>query len=140
VKTSSPIQCYEKSRFSVCHHHIFRRPERRAQSTNATQVELHVLVQKVQEKIMAGKTAETDLADELKDFDKLTAAERGAKTDEAAQIVYMKAMLYIEVFNEPDKGAEIIKQIKADYPDTKYGKRANEMLASLDKQAASKKI
>ena len=42
-----------------------------AQSTNATQVELQALVQKVQAKLADGKKTEADLADELKAFDQL---------------------------------------------------------------------
>jgi thiol-disulfide isomerase/thioredoxin len=109
-------------------------------SPTAIETQLHDLVQTVQAKIKAGKNTEADLADELQSFDRLTASEKGAKTDEAAQIVYMKAMLYLEVFKNNEKGAELIKQIKADYPDTKYGKNADKILASLDKQAAAKKI
>ena len=111
-----------------------------AQSTNATQVELKALVQRVQAKIEAGKNTEADLADELKDFDKLIAEQNGAKTDEAARIVYMKAMLYVQVFGKIDKGEQIIKQIKTDYPDTTIGKKADAILASLDQQASAQKI
>jgi thiol-disulfide isomerase/thioredoxin len=111
-----------------------------AQSTNAAQVELHALVQEVQTKIAAGKNTEADLGDELKEFDRLIAEQNGAKTDDAAQIVYMKAMLYVEVLGEIDKGRAIIQQMKTDYPDTKIGKKAGDILASLDRQEASKKI
>jgi thiol-disulfide isomerase/thioredoxin len=111
-----------------------------AQSTNATQVELKALVQRVQAKLEAGKNTEADLADELKDFDKLIAEQNGAKTDETARIVYMKAMLYVQVFGKIDKGEQIIKQIKTDYPDTVIGKKADAILASLDQQASAQKI
>jgi thiol-disulfide isomerase/thioredoxin len=111
-----------------------------AQSTNATQDELRALVQTVKTKIEAGKTSEADFTAELKQFDQLIAQENGARTDEAAQIVFMKAMLYIQVLDETDKGEELIKQIKTDYPDTKIGKRADSILASLDQGAAAKKI
>ena len=100
-----------------------------AQTNDATQTEL--LVQKVEEKIQAGKKSEADYAEELKSFDGLVAAEKGAKTDEAAQIVFMKAMLYIEVLKNNDKGIELIKQVKANYPDTKYGKNADQVLQQL---------
>jgi thiol-disulfide isomerase/thioredoxin len=111
-----------------------------AQSTNATQDALHALVQKVKAKIESGKTSEADFTDELKQFDQLIAQEKGAKTDEAAQIVFMKAMLYIQVFDETDKGEALIKEIKADYPDTKIGQRADTIIASLDQGAAARKI
>jgi thiol-disulfide isomerase/thioredoxin len=111
-----------------------------AQTNNNTRTELNTLVQQVRTKVMAGKNTEADLADELRAFDGLIAKEGGAKTEEAAQIVYMKAMLFVEILNETDKGADLIKKIKTDYPDTKYGKRAGQILDSLTKQAAAKKV
>ncbi len=95
------------------------------------QTQLHDLVQKIQAKIQAGKDTEADLADELKSFDRLIAGENGAKTDEAAEIVYMKAMLYVEVFRDFEKGAALFKQIKTDYPDTKYGQSADKILGQI---------
>lgn len=106
----------------------------------ATETQLHNLVLKIQAKLKAGQDTEADLADELKSFDGLIASEKGAKTDEAAQIVFMKAMLYLQVFKDNDKGAALIKQIKADYPDTKIGQNADTILAGLAKKAAAKKI
>ena len=111
-----------------------------AQSTNATQVEFDALIQRVQAKIDEGKNSEADFTGELKGFDQLIAEQNGAKTDEAARILYMKAVLYVQLFGEIDKGEQIIKQIKSDYPDTATGKQAGDILASLDQQAAAKKI
>ena len=122
---------------------LFAQTSTNAQPTDSltpAQTQLQALVQKVQAKIKAGQDTEADLADELKSFDSLVASENGAKTDDAAQIVYMKAMLYLEVFKNNEKGAELIKQIKANYPDTKYGQNADKILDSLAKQAAGKKI
>jgi len=114
-----------------------------AQSTNAPspiQSQLHELVLKVQTKSQAGHTTEADLAEELKSLDTLLASEQGAKTDEAALILFMKAQLYLEVIKNTDKGIELIKQIKAEYADTKYGKNADKILDGIAKQAASRKI
>jgi thiol-disulfide isomerase/thioredoxin len=122
---------------------LFAQTSTNAQPTDSltpAQTQLQALVQKVQAKIKACQDTEADLADELKSFDSLVASENGAKTDDAAQIVYMKAMLYLEVFKNNEKGAELIKQIKANYPDTKYGQNADKILDSLAKQAAGKKI
>ena len=104
------------------------------------QSQLQALVLQVQTKIKAGKTSEADFTDELKTFDSLIASEKGAKTDEAALLVFMKAQLYLEVINDEEKGVALVKQIKADYPDTKYGKGADKILASLAKNAEAKKI
>jgi thiol-disulfide isomerase/thioredoxin len=96
---------------------------------------LHALVQNVQLKIKAGKDAEADYADDLKSFDALLAAQNGAKTDAAAEIAFMKAMLYIEVLKENDKGLALMQQIKTNYPDTKYGKGADRLIDQLATQA-----
>lgn len=118
----------------------------KAQSTatpataNPMQSRLQAVVIQVQAKIKAGKTSEADFADELNTLDTLIAGEKGAKTDEAALLVFMKAQLYLEVINDDEKGTKLLKQIKADYPDTKYGKNVDKMLAQLDKAAEAKKV
>jgi thiol-disulfide isomerase/thioredoxin len=111
-----------------------------AQSTNATQVEFKALIQRVQAKIEAGKNTEADFTSELKDLDQLIAEQNDAKTDEAAQIVCLKAALYVQVFGNIDKGEQILKQIKTDYPNTVTGKQASDILASLDQHLAAQKI
>lgn len=108
--------------------------------TNSVNTELRALVQDVRTKIAAGKNTEADLAPELKGFDALLAKHASEKTDQMSQVLYMEAMLYMEVLNNPDKGKELIKKIKTDFPDTKLGKKADEILQSLDKQAEAKKV
>ena len=115
-------------------------PGARAAGTNEDMADLKALISQIQTKLHDGKRTEAELSDELKQFDVLIAKHKGEKRDVAAQIVYMKAMLYLEVFEEPAKGTEMIKQIKRDYPDTAIGKRADEILATLAKQEAAKKI
>ena len=111
-----------------------------AQDTNGTAAAFQALIHQIQTKIAAGKTSEADLKDELAGFDKLITDQNGAKTEEAAQMVYMKAMLYVQVFGEIDKGRQLIEQIKTDYPDTEIAKKTDQILASLDQQAAAQKL
>jgi len=111
------------------------------EATNASpiQAELQTLVQTVQAEISEGKDAEADLAGDLRHFDALLAKENGAKTDEAAQIVLFKALLYFQVFNNVEKGTALLKQIKADYPGTTVSQKADRVLRSLaEEQAAIK--
>jgi thiol-disulfide isomerase/thioredoxin len=110
------------------------------QGNSALHEKLQALVLQVQTKAKDGKTSEADLADELKTLDGLIADEKGAKSDEAAQLVFMKAQLYLEVINNTDKGVTIIKQIKTDYPDTFYGTNVDKILDGIAKQAAAKKV
>ena len=101
--------------------------------------ELQELVGRVNDKLKAGSTNEQDLAGELKEFDALLARHQGEKTDEVAQILVMKAMLYIEVLENPAKGAELVRQVKSDFPATKQGQQADQMLASIAQQQEAMK-
>ncbi|MGO8927390.1 MAG: TlpA family protein disulfide reductase [Limisphaerales bacterium] len=111
-----------------------------AADTNAAATDLKALVTKVNTKLQAGKKTEADLAPELKEFDTLLAKYKGEKTDDVAQIQLMYAMLYLQVFNNTDKGVEMIKQLKTDFPDTKPAQNADRILESVKQQAAAKKI
>jgi len=102
--------------------------------------DLQVLVGKVQEKVNAGKKTEEDYADELKEFDALLLKHKDQKTDDVAQILLMKAMLYIQVLDQTEKGIALIDQLKKDFPDTSQGKKVDDMLASFKQQGAAKKI
>lgn len=102
--------------------------------------ELKDLVAKIKAKLQDGKNTEADMAPELKEFDTLIASHKDEKTDDVAQILFMKAQLYLEVFDNTDKGVALVTQIKQDYPDTKLGKQADQILDSIKKQEESKKI
>ena len=111
-----------------------------AAETTSVKTELGNLVGKIQTKLKEGKKTENDLADELKEFGALLAKHKGEKTDDVANVLYMEAQLYLQVFDDGAKGAELIKQLKRDFPDTQYGKGADQMLASIEKQAEANKV
>jgi len=102
--------------------------------------ELKDLVGKVKTKLQEGKNTEADLAPELKEFDTLLAKHKDEKTEDVARILFMKAQLYLEVLDNTDKGVALVQQIKQDFPDTKLGKQADDILDSIKKQEESKKI
>ena len=102
--------------------------------------EMQELFQKIQGKIKAGQKAEKDLNAELKEFDTLLARHKGEKTDDVAQILLMKAFLYLQVFDNTEKGVTLIKQLKSDFPDTTQGKKADEIVAQVQQGEESKKI
>jgi peroxiredoxin len=108
--------------------------------TSDASSELKTLVAKVQSKLHEGKKSEADLADELKGFDALIDKHKAEKTDDAAQIVYMKAMLYLEVFKNADQAIQLVQQIKKDYPDTKAAKNADTVLEGMKEEQATQKI
>jgi thiol-disulfide isomerase/thioredoxin len=92
--------------------------------------ELKALVAKVNSDIAAGKRTESALADDLKQFDTLLAQHKGEKTDDVAQILFMKAMLYGEVMKNDAKEQELLSQLKAEFKDTP-------LVAKLEKQEAA---
>lgn len=102
--------------------------------------ELNALVAKVNNKLHQGKKSEAALKDELKEFDALIEKHKSEKTDDTAQIILMKAMLYLEVLDNSDKGIALVQQLKTDYPDTKAGKNADAILDNIKHQEEAKKI
>jgi thiol-disulfide isomerase/thioredoxin len=102
---------------------------------------LDTLVKQVNGKLTAGQTAETDLQPELKQFDVLIAAhQKDASPDLVAHIIFMKAMLYLQVFNNTGKGGELMKQLAANYGSTTDGKNATQILVKIDQESGAKKI
>jgi peroxiredoxin len=89
-----------------------------AAGTNSAATELRTLVGQVQTKLRAGQKTEADLAPELKEFDALMAKHKGEKTDDVAQILFMKAMLYQQVLTNPAKAEVLMAQLQRDYPDS----------------------
>jgi peroxiredoxin len=102
--------------------------------------ELKELVTSIQTKLKAGKNTEKDLAENFAQFDKLLAAHKGEKTDDVAQILLMKAMLYIQVLDDEAKGLPLLTQLKKDFPDTKPALAVDKILESFEKQRASKEV
>ncbi len=111
----------------------------------ATDPELKALVQKITDKLKAGQNTEADLADELKQFDVIIAAHKSdTNPDVEARAIYMKAMLYLQVFDNKDQCTTLLTQLKTDYAGTKYGMSASNLLVKIaaqsEKQSAAEKI
>jgi thiol-disulfide isomerase/thioredoxin len=111
-----------------------------ARPASSMDPELQAIVQGIQDKLKAGKNTEADLAENIVAFDALRAKHASEKTDATAQIVYMEAMLYQQVLNNPDRAKALMEKLKTDYPATKLGQKADQMLQMMEKQAEAKKI
>ena len=114
-----------------------------ALAQSATNAPLKALIQDVNTKLKAnqakaGQLTEADLAPELKRFDALIAAQKAAKSDNAAEIIYMEAMLYLQVLDNSDKGTELMADLKNNYAETKYGKNAAKVVDKLATRSAAK--
>jgi thiol-disulfide isomerase/thioredoxin len=119
---------------------LFIQTTLKAQPTNddaAIRAELQKMERAVQDKAQAGKTNEADYADELKALDSMIASKKDAKTDEAVQFTYMKAMLYLEVIRDMAKGADIMRQIITNHPNTAYSESAAKIVDDVRKREAA---
>jgi len=110
-----------------------------AEKTDAA-AELKDLIGQIEAQLKEGKKTEAALEPNLARFDVLLAKHKDEKTDEVAQILFMKAMLYLQVLDNTEKGVAAIEQIKRDFPGTQQGKNADKILASIKEQEEGKKI
>lgn len=94
--------------------------------------ELQSLVDRIQAKLKAGTTAESAFGPELAEFDALLTRHKTEKTEDVAHILVMKAMLYVQVFENTEKGLALIRQLKADFPATEPGRNAERLIESIE--------
>jgi peroxiredoxin len=102
--------------------------------------DLNELVTRVNDKLQHDKNTEVDLADNLKEFDALVAKHKGADPEDIVRILSMKAQLYLEVLNKPEKALAVFKQVKRDYPTIKINGDTEEVITMLEGMVDRKKI
>ena len=59
---------------------------------------------------------------------------KGEKTEEVAHILSMKALLYSQVLENEGKAVELYMQLQKEFPETDYAKRADAVIATLEKE------
>ena len=111
-----------------------------AAEPSAAAAELKDLVTRINASLHEGKHTEADQADHLKEFDALLAKHKGDTSDDVAEIAFMKAYLYIVVFQQTDKGSEMLKQVQRDFPDSTSAKKVDQVLASIKQGEEARKL
>ncbi len=104
-----------------------------AAEKSAASAELDALIAKIRTKLSAGQKTKADLAPELREFDDLLAKHKDEKTDDVAQILLMKGVVYQQVLNDQAKGDALMEQLQKDFPDSKQARM-------VKAQAAAKKL
>ena len=120
--------------------HLLRTADHAAAAPADAEAELTAVLGRIQAKAQAGQKSEQEFAGELKELDALLAKHHGEQTDDVAQILLAKASLYYDLFGDTSKCVALIKQLKADFPETAPGKQADIILKNFARQEDAKKI
>ena len=109
-------------------------------ATNAVTLRLEALIKKINAKLQAGQRSPADLAEDMKAFDAFIAERPNDKSPEMAQVVWMKAMLYMQVLDDSAQARETILLVQKNYPGTPQAIQAGEVLPQIEKLEAMKTI
>ena len=109
-------------------------------ATNAVTLRLEAMIKKINAKLQAGQRSAGDLAEDMKAFDAFIAERPNDQSPEMAQVVWMKAMLYLQVLDDSPKARETILLVQKNYPGTPQAKQADEVLPQIEKMQAMKAI
>ena len=115
-------------------------PPAKAAGTNAITLRLDGMIKKINAKLQAGQRSAADLAEDMQAFDAFIAERPDDKSPEMAQVVWMKAMLYLQVLDDSAKARETIMLVQKNYPGTPQAKQAGEVLPQIEKVDAMKTI
>ncbi len=113
-----------------------------AASPSPAAAELKDLITRVNASLQTGPSQQTEAsqAGHLKEFDTLLARHKGETNDDVAQIAFMKATLYLQVFHQTDKATGMLKQLQLDFPNTASAKRVDAVLDSIKQGEAAQKV
>ena len=110
-----------------------------AVTESPVEADLRELVTRINNKLKQDQTNETDLADDLKEFDVLVSRHKDAKAEDRAHVLVMKAQLYLQVLDKPENALEVFKQIRKDFPDTQVNGNTDELIKTLQAMIDRKK-
>ena len=111
-----------------------------AQPSAPLATDLEILMTKVRAKVSQGQRSEAAYAAELQEFDTLLAAHSSEGAETASHILYLKAMMFLEVFQNNPKAIALVQQIKRDYPNSELGRKANDIVTLLSHADEGKRI
>jgi len=102
--------------------------------------QLQAIVASIQDKLSQGKDTAADLAGETKAIDDLLGKYAGKQNPDAARILFLKALINLNIFKNYDQTHALFTQLKTDYPNTPQGQKAAEALPVIEQQAAALRI
>ncbi len=96
--------------------------------------EVNTVVREIQGKLKEGAHTAKDLAAEMATFDALFAAHASEKTDDVARILYLKATLNAEIFDNATEAIALLKRLKTEFPATQLASRVDQAVSTLEMQ------
>jgi peroxiredoxin len=109
-------------------------------ASRAVEADLKDLVGRINAKLQQDKSRESDLADNLKEFDTLLTKHKDAPATARAEILMAKAQLYMQVLQDPEKALDLLRKIKKDYPAVQINGNMDQIITALDADVQRKKI
>ncbi len=106
--------------------------------TPAATADLRALITRIQAKLKAGESSSAQLAPEIAAFDALLEKYRDQKSDAVAEILFMKASLFLQVLEDESEARALLAQLKRDFPATQAAAAVDGALADLDQAARVK--
>ena len=110
-----------------------------AQQSDAQQ-DLQQLIEAVKVKIQGGAQDAEGLADELAQFDALLLKYADNRSDDVAEILFMKAMLYVQLLKDPDTAIALMEKLQVEFPESEQAKKSDKVIQSIKDYAASLQI
>lgn len=97
--------------------------------------ELEQLVAGIGDKLKAaqGELTAAQLSDELAQFDSLVKKYPDAKPAERAGVMWAKTLLCLQVLEDYEQAAAIVRRMKTEFPATEFATKNDEILAAIEK-------
>ena len=102
--------------------------------------EFKAIFEKIIAKLKAGQKTEAGLATESAEIDALLKKYAADKSDAVAKVALMQAQLYLEVFENNDKGIALLKAIKVNFPQSEIAQKIDQAVTMLEQKAAADKL
>ncbi len=109
-------------------------------ATDPIEVELDALIEAVGNKLRTGEQTAVTLAEELKQFDVLLSKYAEQKTEAVARIALMKAMLFLQVFEDFEEGARQLQALVANFGQTEIAAEVTGLLGEIEPMLAARKV
>lgn len=102
--------------------------------------EFKPIFEKIVAKLKTGQKTEADLAAETAEIEALLKKYATDKSEAASKVALMQAQLFLEVFENTDKGIALLKAIKVNYPQSEIAQKIDQVVTALEQKAAADKL